>query len=361
MSEPTDERAGLPSASSIERMSLCPASYQMSKVVRDIEEDESWTTSGTRIHDKLEGKKVDLTRDENDVYKACVAGRNQILDKLFPFGWQGDVKETRLWMKDGAGKAIFSGKVDHIAEGNNHIAVIDYKTGRIPVTPPQQNLQLQSYAMLIAEENPSVEKASVVVIQPVAGGVTHHTFTRGELRIVKSKILDILSEANGPNPQIIPGRKQCQYCPAKGQCKESVAIATSFNGISSVSYTPDEAGEILERIALSRKAADKIEAYFKAELADNPKAVTGWRLATGSQRRTITNPERVLEFLKSVNLVEDIPMSKNTSMSMSDVRRAVKEHSPDVSDKELNSLLDASLSDALETKRSKPTLKKNDE
>lgn len=355
-----DPRKKLPSSSSLERIALCPASYQMSLLAKDCEEETTYAASGDRIHRRLSGEKVELSEDEKDVWQACIRGRDEALDNLFPFGWQETIKEQRIWLKDNAGNPVFSGQFDHVAVCGDEAAIIDYKTGVMPVEHPRTNLQLQSYAVLLLDEHPELKSISVVVVQPLAGGVSHHTFSRDDLRIIKAKIMHILEQANAEAPPIIPGRKQCQYCRASGQCKESVAVATSFAGLSSLTYTPDEAGQILHKVKLAKKTIEKIEEFFRRELMNNPKAVTGWRLNSGSARREVTDPDKIVAYLRNLGIVDpgfDVQTKK--VMSITDIRRAIRKHDKKIKDEDIDKLLDGALSDAIKTTRTKPQLKED--
>ena len=80
----TDPRRGLPSASAMDRLEACPASFHASKRLPDSSSEDA--ESGTRIHKALgTGDTSELSPDELDTFEMCLDQRQQIVEARYGF------------------------------------------------------------------------------------------------------------------------------------------------------------------------------------------------------------------------------------------------------------------------------------
>jgi hypothetical protein len=79
----SDPRKGRPSASSMDRLSACAASWNLEKLA-PAEPENPDATSGTRIHAVLAGLAPydDLTADEQQTCDMCERDINELLQKF---------------------------------------------------------------------------------------------------------------------------------------------------------------------------------------------------------------------------------------------------------------------------------------
>jgi hypothetical protein len=94
----SDERRGMPSASGLEQIALCPGSFVAQQGIEDIAGEAA--ARGTRIHAYLEGQEIILNTEEQDCANALAAKRDALMEQVFPDGKKLKViKEVRLWLQ----------------------------------------------------------------------------------------------------------------------------------------------------------------------------------------------------------------------------------------------------------------------
>jgi len=149
------------------------------------------------------------------------------------------------------GRDDMSGTVDVQLIGSTGIEIIDYKDGINPVEA-KDNEQMEQYGLgIIAKymaQGRFFETIAMTIVQPKARelggkGVSTHYTTVAELL---GKVEQFKAEAaatDDPDAPLVPGDKQCKYCPAAGGCRARVDQSFASLGVSF-----DQ---------LSQKAADK--------------------------------------------------------------------------------------------------------
>lgn len=127
-----------------------------------------------------------------------------------------ELEEDEMW-----GTPDFVGYVPGIK-----LEVVDYKHGKGHGVSPENNVQLQYYALAAVEKHTELKTYHVpeiwmTIVQPrhFAGGVSTHVITWEELMEFKKQLVSAMDLAvNSEAPPLIPGEKQCQWCPAKNKC-----------------------------------------------------------------------------------------------------------------------------------------------
>lgn len=161
------------------------------------------------------------------------------------------ISEERVDPAPLVGRDDMSGTVDVQLVGSIGIEIIDYKDGINPVKA-EGNEQMEQYALgIIAKymaQGRFFEKIIMTIIQPKsrelgAKGIDSHMITVADLM---GKIEQFKAEAaatDDPDAPLVPGDKQCKYCPAAGGCR-----ARADQSFASLGVSFDQ---------LSQKAADK--------------------------------------------------------------------------------------------------------
>jgi CRISPR/Cas system-associated exonuclease Cas4 (RecB family) len=308
----SDERLGLPSASGIERIALCPSSWGLSQQVTDEPEDSEDAASGRRSHRFLAGDRMlDLTESELATAWDCEALRDLLIDRSVE---AIEVKERRMYYIDPAtGMAVFSGAPDLVRISTGNALIVDYKTGRNEVTLAPGNLQLRAYAVLVRNLWREVKTARVAIVQPlVRPQVSVCDYTEQDLNHAEQEILAILA-ARRPNEYVVDHDRQCKYCPAKTICPAVGAVASRMgdslgetqlavqrHGTVALNAMPPESlGYIAELVAT-------YEPLLKAEIRkriERGEPVPGWALKPGAETRKITDPASVWERCAKVGFV----------------------------------------------------------
>ena len=290
----TDERRGKPSASHVERLMLCPGSWQLERTLPPSPESED-AASGTRIHAAMAGDMVALSPSETETMEMCMALEvKTLLEVLETDEPETTHREKRLWLDE---DESISGKADVIFQHGKRALILDAKTGRNEVESASSNLQLRTLAVLWFVNHVEVDDITVGIIQPwVSPQVSLSRYTCEHLIQATDELDAILDEAESPNAKRVPGEKQCKYCRAKAVCPEArnYALTTLHNPEQSVSTLTGEAlGDYLGRLPLVETIVEALKVEAKRRLTEDPSSVPGWELKPGAQKETITNPQTV--------------------------------------------------------------------
>ncbi len=145
-----DERQGLPSASGMQRLFLCPGSWNAERKC-PIEEESEDAAMGTILHAHMEQGTTPEDPEDAEAVAWCREMEKALYEKHLGMkeNWTDvpKVREVRLFERD----RLFSGKPDMVAVGVRKAFVVDYKFGRIPVSPAECNLQLSALAVLVMD------------------------------------------------------------------------------------------------------------------------------------------------------------------------------------------------------------------
>jgi len=285
----TDEREGLPSASGIERIMLCPGSWQAEQGLP--ETPSAIGERGNRIHAWLEDESIHLSDDEQAVADQCLRDRNHVCGYVEPLDLE--LVETRLWW-DAGETTLCSGKADYIrtrghVEGERAAWIIDYKTGYSDVIEATQNPQLMALAVLVDQNYGPLDKITVAIVQP-PHKPSVAVYEREQLRVATSVITQALEQAQAPDAKRIPGEKQCRYCKAKTRCPEAtmqVATIDASKYYPVASMTGEALAKFLELSKSAELVIEAVKSEAKRRLAEGDE-IPGYRLKPGVDCEKIT-------------------------------------------------------------------------
>ena len=362
-----DERERLPSASSMERLALCPGSFLL-----EAQHGEKTTSDdaalGNRIHDWLAWRKVALTHDEQDIADACDAQGNQLLTDWLGTGEMPRVeiiREQRLWARDADGlERTWSGKPDAViiaedpATGTRRALVIDYKTGRGDVTQAAGNMQLRALAVLVAEEF-VVTEVRVAIVQPLAGRPTVCDYDDIALAVAKVEIDSIVRRATTPGQERKPNPAACKWCSAKHACPEGRNLALAMaqplareGGV--ILLTPEEMAGFLHAARAAEAIIESVRDKARRMLEEDENAIPGWRLKPGVARESITDPQKVFDRVAALGATPERFLSAVT-VAKGKLEGIVRELTGEKG-KGLKAKMDDILEGATETKHAAPSL-----
>jgi CRISPR/Cas system-associated exonuclease Cas4 (RecB family) len=328
-----EDRGAMPSASAIERLALCPGSYQVSLGLPEQESDAA--ASGTRIHEALAGRLdvSELTEDEETTLRLCQESAAPLVvgaDTVFR-------DQERLWFRKGV-IPIYSGLADVIALFDNakHAVILDYKTGRVPVPSSTENLQLRALAALVAQNYPDIETVKVGIIQPwVTRTVTLVEYDREALQFSAQQVREIIEAAMKEDAPLNPSEEACRYCRARSVCpalqkavekvssevkvgvgmdKKAARAAISQADASTLAHA-------YSRLGLVKILADAIEEEAFERLAVDPGSLPGYTIELDKPR--ISDAEKLYEraWLRSNGLLDDKGRAKRGSVPQAKAAR----------------------------------------
>jgi len=311
----SDERKNLPSASGIERIYHCPASFQLEKGESESHSEDA--KEGTLLHrvsellarkflnqiSTLESNElIDtlaiLTDEQKEQVYYCQAEFEGLLTE-FNYPADADVKvllEQRLWIEDRV-----SGQADRIIVSGKHARIVDLKFGRIAVSNPTENIQLAVLAALVFENFPDVQTVGVEIHQPrVSRKAFIGMYDRTDFPSLKSRIEGILASAMAASPLVIRMGDWCKYCRAKYKCpslsltSEQTEIDISAKGFS---ITPANAKEYFQKAIFIEKYAVALKEKIKEQILLNPEGFPDFEVKT-SKRSAVADVMGLYGFLK---------------------------------------------------------------
>ena len=224
-----DERLGVPSASGMERLMNCPASFAMEQCATQPPAVQEDTASGTRIHAVLAGAAPasTLSASEQETLELCQAQaltlRHEFSDDFgalyveqrLGLTTQGTVLEVQP--QTAHAPFVFTGRADLVLVHGGTALVLDYKTGRNDVPTAGDNPQLAALAVLVAKRY-SVPQVRVAIVQPWSGPPTVADYSVNALVLAESWLQHALLTAATATPEDARAGSWCQWCKAKAQC-----------------------------------------------------------------------------------------------------------------------------------------------
>ena len=356
----TDERGGLPSASSFERLSACPGSFWWAKQAPEPEESED-AASGTRIHAYLAGEITadKLSEEEMHTATACDSLACEFLQSR-GFAPESPFKrEQRFWMIPDD-KPLFSGKVDLLARKGPFGVVIDYKTGRNEVAPAPANLQLRALVACVACEE-FLASVEVVIVQPWASPrVTVSYYGPKEIDLATSESVRIARRSIEDEGKTTVAGDHCKYCPAKGLCPATRASVQTM-AMTVADRTQRELMSPAEKVAfwkacnLAIEIAESFKAYVKRELERDPTSIPGLTLKPGAVRTNVTDVSALYDRLATRFGVSGQDFAKACSITKTEFKALLKQ-ATGKKGAELDALLGELVNGIVEEKQTAPSV-----
>lgn len=300
-----------PSACS--RWVTCPGSLQLSEALTSLypPKDSPAAARGTYLHDLAE--KVctgelglgelpdDVTQEEIDglaLYQATVLDRAATGAKV----------EYEVKLRNPSWHPQIWGTADCLIYDGTTLELIDLKTGYYDVDPVE-NYQLICYAMLaLGYYKITPDTIVLTIVQPRAAiPVKSWTTSLSELMLFGTEIKHGANLALSPEGSTIfrPGKAQCQWCPAAGECKaqlKSQAISDFMEDTPPLNIISDEQmAELLDGL-------DEVDQFISAlrakslERAMSGRQIPGYKVVPRKTNRRWSDPKEVLQRLASAQL-----------------------------------------------------------
>ena len=218
----TDERKGLPSASSWRRYELCHGSWALEQEAKAIGQEAHKSSRaaarGSLIHAWLagipdeDGKEIKLMEPEQRTADFLQERAQEQIARIFGDARVETLVEKRLWLKVD-GRPALSGQFDKVIYSGDTALILDYKSGHSQPDPAEINSQLKVLSVLVALHLPQV---TTVIAQIISGpyGVTEARYSIAELAHAYNEILDTLRSIHAEDAPFNPSPEACQYCPA---------------------------------------------------------------------------------------------------------------------------------------------------
>jgi hypothetical protein len=355
MTERSDPRRGLASASIMARLKECPGSLALTNELKRsgkyIEIPSPYAESGTRIHRwlylealgakalaELAAATKAMSTAELGTAQKCAELRSGLLSQWAPlegnqYEW---ILEKRLWYRQGLWPR-FSGQQDFAVidrTTNARAFLTDYKSGRKEAQESSDNLQLRTGAVLLKEAEPTLEEIDGSITEPlVSWDPVRVRYTNASLLEGKKEIVGIVDRAEREPTKRIAGT-WCGLCPARANCREAADyVALPWCGLKPAMFKADKADEdspfvpsremiekaiielprgepgvkLWQRIKLAKKVIETLEATYTRILEAEPSALPGYVLPVeGKERRSVPYPAKLKAALAEYLTPEEI-------------------------------------------------------
>lgn len=292
----SDERHGLPSASSAHRYALCPGSFLLEQSIQQPDVSGADAQIGNRIHGYLAGEGIALNEEETRIATDSRLQEIELVKAVFPFQDRLQImREKRLWEYDADFNKSWSGKPDVVYHDATRALVIDYKTGRGEVQHATGNVQLRALAVLAYMTSGPYQEVTVAIIQPLTGDPTTCTYNALDLVRALSEMETLMTNIRKPDQPRNPSTEACKYCKAKEVCPEARGVVQKLpalvprDGLEIV-MTPEQIAEFLAVAPLAEAVIESVRGKAR-RMIDAGQEIPGWKLKPGAIRESITDPE----------------------------------------------------------------------
>ncbi len=274
------------SASSLDRLALCPPSARLGKDIPDTSSIHA--EKGTRIHELgemlLTGESVDIVGIDADEL--------QIATKYAEYVWEVAGEDGVIYVEESFHDALakyhpeLGGTADTVIIIGDELHVIDLKTGKAAVQA-MENKQMLTYA-LGALEHHGINKFSVVhlhIYQP--GNISHVSYPATRIKSWANELIEIAKRADDPFEKPNPSAKACHFCKAKTVCP---AIREKAITNAQQDFAENNLEKLLDDAKLAITWAESIQEQAKQAILDGADA-GHWHLKNG--RKMISYKDKV--------------------------------------------------------------------
>jgi len=328
-----DVRRGLPSASGLQRLVLCPGSWLAEKACPEGEQSEA-AAMGTRLHKHMEDGTLPQDAEEAEACEWC-AEMEQLLAQEYVADGHGMAvfREKRLW--DACQR--FSAQEDVIFVGCGKALVLDYKFGRGDVVEAKMNAQLYGQALTVFDNFAEVDDVYTGILQPFVSRQKPQLvrFKKDETVVLRGWLYGKLDAAMRPGAELCPGEVQCRYCRAAASCP---ALGLQVQKAAGLELTRWEQWSLEDRrraydaARLAKKYVEAIERKVRADLEAGVE-LPGLELAPGRAAFTVTDAGGAFAQLNALLDVSGEEFAKCCKVGITEldklVHRKLAEHAPE--------------------------------
>ena len=348
----TDERQGLPSASAAYRDSNCGANRRLAlsaQIAGKTPPEGEDAPRGQVNHRAIETGDLSLVEPEFlDIVKEM---RRQFVELTTGFKGRLYVEE-RFWLTD-LKRKIFSAKPDLVLldSAADSLHFYDWKPTRVPDWDAWE-AQINAYAVVLHS------LASNVIGHIISNHGTrhyefHHAATFANL---EAELLATLARLKDPDSQPTPGA-WCKYCQARLICPALTQAIVKTPDLAADALPRGEAGaQVITKLKMGIRAAYEILDWYTQAIQADPYFVDGiYSLTPGKVSYDVVDKLKAFQHLSKYFSPEALAYASDLSVPR--LTELYKE-STEVSKKEAQKAVLAILDGLVESKTSKPSLRK---
>ena len=191
--------------------------------------------------------------------------------------------EPAIDEQGGIHKGITSGFPDTVVLGETRAAIVDFKFGRVPVTPAKDNVQGITYALGLFEESSKLNEVEVHFFAPHQNWSAEdqrkkyvYKFLRSDVPALELRVRTIIARKHVASEQVArndwssarPAHNNCLWCSRKGSCHKVAALIIQANEKYHDLEVPAEIKEYRlsrpDQVAAAYRFANQLESICKA-------------------------------------------------------------------------------------------------
>lgn len=273
------------SASSLDRLALCPPSARMSIGIEDKSSKDA--ERGTRIHAigeaLLLGGAIPSV-EADDEYTIA----KQYAEYVWEVAGDDGVIHVEQEFHDELGlyNPNFGGTADAVVSVGRHLHIIDLKSGRTAV-PAKDNKQMLTYALGAWDKfgRTNYDLIHLHIFQP--NNVSSITYGAERLLRWVEELIEIGNKADDPFEKPNPSAKACHFCKAKTVCP---AIREKVLESAKSDFAPNSLEQQLDEAKLASTWAEAIMEQAKEQILNGANAGK-WYLKNG--RKMVSYKDKV--------------------------------------------------------------------
>ena len=316
--------------SRLEQYALCPASYHLQSGLPEVTSEAS--IEGTRLHAAVANQipMDDFTSEQKELVIEC----QSVLDyRTSQIPGAHHETEYRLELKDDDGSVITWGTADAvIIPGTDSPvrkgAVIDWKFGYFGVTEAWENLQLETYAVALAQKF-NLSEVDVIVYQPRIHRASDSSVTSDDYAHIIRNVKNIIEIAKRDDAPACPGVKQCKYCKARTTCPAQHNLLDTILAVGT-SVIPKGKSVSLELVSDAAivwlyEQAQVAEGFLKAVNDEMRKRLEqcgqlgNWTIKYSSGGKVLPNADKIFPLVSDV--IDGKMLSSIAKVSLTDLKR----------------------------------------
>ncbi len=290
------------SPSTLQRLSLCPGSWRMSKDIPEPPQSED-AAEGTMLHEAVANGKIDgLTAEQESAVIDCLAIRESVT-----LAGDKTLSEYKVTVKTESAEELTSGYIDYAAIHTDKTAdIIDWKFGRTPVPEANRNFQLAAYALGVMQTF-GVTSVTAHIVQPRIAQHTFYTFANPAA--ILHNLETIIGKAKSETIILSASDEACRYCRAASTCpacnqRYGLVPADVQNNMLT---DPAKLLNLWERAQVATKLVEQIKQAVTNYINEHG-SLGEWTLEQRAGRREVSDTdalyERVSGLVNSHDLAE---------------------------------------------------------
>jgi hypothetical protein len=277
------------SASSLDRLAICPPSARLSKDIPEITNKDA--ERGTRIH--ALGELILLGKDDTDGFPEGTEQEDiDIARGYAEYVWDvADIAGT-IFVEESFRDSLatihpdLGGTADAVVVCGRDLHIIDLKTGRNPIDA-KENKQMLTYGLGALQKHGinKFDNVHLHIYQP--NNISKVTYPLERMADWAIELKVIAKRADDPFEKPVPHAKACYYCKAKPVCP---AMREKALDAAKQDFADNDLEKLLDDAEIVALWADSIKEYAK-RLIEDGKDAGKWYLKNG--RKMVTYKDKV--------------------------------------------------------------------